>query len=68
MCCHQTTTGIKFILMADPAHTDLQRVINSIYKLYNDFVLKNPFYELDQPIKSEKFDINLDKLIASEKK
>ena len=29
---------------------------NSIYNLYCDFVLKNPFYEVEMPIRCELFD------------
>ena len=51
--------------MAEPNQTEIPKMIQKIYTLYNDYVLKNPFYELDQPIKSEKFDINLEKLLTS---
>ena len=30
-----------------------------LYNLYTDFVLKNPFYELDMPIRCELFDLHL---------
>lgn len=30
-----------------------------IYDLYCDFVLKNPFYEVEMPIRCELFDLNL---------
>ena len=31
----------------------------SVYSLYADYVLKNPFYELDMPIRCELFDLQL---------
>ena len=31
----------------------------SVYSLYADYVLKNPFYELDMPIRCELFDLHL---------
>ena len=31
----------------------------SVYSLYSDYVLKNPFYELDMPIRCELFDQQL---------
>ena len=31
----------------------------SVYGLYCDYVLKNPFHEVDQVIKSELFDLGL---------
>ena len=30
-----------------------------MYELYCDYVLKNPFHEMDQVIKSEQWDTNL---------
>ena len=30
-----------------------------VYSLYADYVLKNPFYELDMPIRCELFDLQL---------
>jgi len=30
-----------------------------IYDLYTDFVLKNPFYEVEMPVRCELFDTNL---------
>lgn len=36
-----------------------------MYQLYADYVLKNPFYELDQVIQCALFDTNLDLLFAA---
>ena len=33
--------------------------VRRLYNLYTDFVLKNPFYELDMPIRCELFDLHL---------
>lgn len=40
-------------------------LLRQIYELYADFVLKNPFYDMDQVIKSEYFDSHLAELIPS---
>ena len=32
---------------------------HSVYPLYADYVLKNPFYEVEMPIRCELFDVNL---------
>ena len=37
----------------------IQTVLCRIYDLYCDFVLKNPFYEVEMPIRCELFDSNL---------
>jgi len=33
--------------------------LTRVYGLYADYVLKNPFYELDMPIRCELFDLQL---------
>lgn len=50
-----TLTGLKFFLTADPDSRNLDAVLREVYVLYSDYVLKNPFYELDQPIQCERF-------------
>mmetsp|Transcript_10232 Transcript_10232/g.20047 ORF Transcript_10232/g.20047 Transcript_10232/m.20047 type:complete len:134 (-) Transcript_10232:206-607(-) len=62
--CFQTLTGIKFFVTADPGAKDLETFLRSVYELYADYVLKNPFYELDQVIKCDLFDIHLDALVS----
>jgi len=57
-----TPTGLKFFLTADPDSKHLDQVLKEVYVLYSDFVLKNPFYELDMPIHCEKFEQKLQKL------
>ena len=57
-----TLTGLKFFLTADPDSKHLDAVLREVYVLYSDYVLKNPFYELDMPIHCERFDEKLAKL------
>jgi len=63
--CFQTPTGTKLYLIADPAHQGLDSTLKTIYELYGDYVLKNPFYELEQPIRCEQFDVQLDRLFSA---
>lgn len=51
----QTRTGIKFVVTAEPATANMDSVLLQIYELYADCVLKDPFYELEMPIRSELF-------------
>jgi hypothetical protein len=55
--------GTKFFVAASKSMTrpQLEFALDTVYKLYADYVLKNPFYELEQPIQCEKFDVMLDK-------
>lgn len=39
------------------------RALCRIYELYSDFVLKNPFYEVEQVIKCELFDEAVEQLL-----
>jgi hypothetical protein len=38
-------------------------LLRRIYELYCDYVLKNPFYEIEQVIKCELFDINVEAML-----
>jgi hypothetical protein len=48
---------------ADPHTPNLRPLLQQVYVLYCDFVLKNPFHQADMPIRSELFDTNLSALI-----
>ena len=62
--CYQTLTGIKFLMTGAPHHNTMDKLLAQVYTLYTDYVLKNPFYELDMPIRAELFELNLLKLLA----
>ena len=64
---YQTPTGLKFYVVAHPDTSNLAGLLQDVYQLFCDYVLKNPFYEPDQPIKAAKFEVNLDKLIKAKK-
>ncbi|CAM9167764.1 unnamed protein product [Choristocarpus tenellus] len=59
----QTLTGVKFVITAEAGTPDLGEVLQGIYELYTDYVLKNPFYELEMPIRCELFTSHLEELI-----
>ncbi|KAI9503370.1 hypothetical protein GGI25_001805 [Coemansia spiralis] len=63
--CFQTPTGIKFIAVTDLLHTKLTDVLNRIYELYSDYALKNPFYNLEMPVRSDMFDTKLLQLVQA---
>ena len=42
---------MKFILIGEHKLSKAEELINEIYKLYSDYVLKNPFYSVDMPIR-----------------
>lgn len=63
--CFQTITGVKFMIVAEPIQAGLELLLKKIYELYADYALKNPFYSLEQPLRCELFDQNLQVLLES---
>jgi len=61
--CFQTRTGVKFVVTAEPGTPDMDFVLKEIYVLYTDCALKDPFYELEMPIRCELFIQAVDNLI-----
>ncbi|KAJ5081119.1 Transport protein particle subunit trs23 [Penicillium angulare] len=59
LTCFQTLTGTKFLLFTDPMTGSVETVMNKIYELYADYVMKNPFYQLEMPVRCEAFDRHL---------
>jgi hypothetical protein len=57
--CFHTLTGIKFICVADSKQQNVDAFLRKCYELYADYALKNPFYLIDQPIRSDLFDSNI---------
>lgn len=62
LSCFQTLTGLKIILLTSPRQPQLEFILKRIYESYADFVMKNPFHTLEMPIRSERFDIALQRL------
>lgn len=58
--CFQTQTGTKFLLFTEPQQPNVDTMMKKIYELYADYVMKNPFYTVEMPIRCEKFDRGLD--------
>lgn len=65
LTCFQTVTGVKFLLFTEPAQPNVDVVMRRVYELYADFVMKNPFYTVEMPIRCQKFDQGLDAYIRS---
>lgn len=53
MQCFNTLTGTKFLLFTEPLQANVDKIISKIYELYVDYVMKNPFYQLEMPIRCE---------------
>lgn len=49
--CLESPTGVKFFVTARPQTPNVPGFLKKTYEMYADYVLKNPFYELDMPIR-----------------
>lgn len=56
LTCQETATGTKFLLFTEPAQQNAAQVLEKVYELFSDYVMKNPFYNLEMPVRSEKFE------------
>jgi len=51
------------VLTAEPGTANLDSALREIYVLYAECALKDPFYELEMPIRCELFTLAVDGLI-----
>ncbi|TQE00670.1 hypothetical protein C1H46_013719 [Malus baccata] len=59
--------GTKFFVVSEPGTQHMEGLLKHIYELYTDYVLKNPFYEMERPIQCELFDINLTQAVQKDR-
>jgi hypothetical protein len=66
LACYQTYSGMKFIVVSHITvqQQTLDRLLHSIYVIYCDYVLKNPFYEYENPIRIPLFDNKIQQLVG----
>lgn len=50
------------------SYAAVEPILRRIYEVYVDFALKNPFYTIDMPIRSEHFDRHLQATLATNRK
>lgn len=64
--CFTALTGTKFVMVVDRHTPDVDDLLATlVYDLYADYVLKNPFYEVEMPIRCELFDVNLAQTVTN---
>jgi hypothetical protein len=63
----QTMTGLKLLLLAHPSFPAkaAQETLAKVYANYSDYVLKDPFYVMDMPIRCSLFDKALRQFIIA---
>ena len=61
-----TLTGLKLVLIVPPSFPDAAaaELLSIIYASYTDYVLKDPFYALDMPIRCSLFDKAVKQILA----
>ncbi|KHN48408.1 trafficking protein particle complex subunit 4-like [Glycine soja] len=64
--CFQSLTGTKFFVVSEPGAQHMESLLKFVYELYTNYVLKNPFYEMEMPIRCELFDINLTQAVQKD--
>lgn len=64
--CYQSKTGTKFFVTCSSEMQGVPKLLGKVFDLYTDYVLKNPFYETEMPIRCELFDVNLERLFAKQ--
>ncbi|TFK76210.1 transport protein particle complex subunit [Pluteus cervinus] len=60
-----TATGTKFVLLASVTETSAELILQKVYEIYADFVMKNPFHTPEMPVRSEGFDQRITTLMGS---
>nr|AFK47344.1 unknown [Medicago truncatula] len=65
--CFQSLTGTKFFAVCEPGTQQIESLLKYVYELYTDYVLKNPFYEIEMPIQCELFDMNLTQSVQKDR-
>lgn len=61
----QTLTGIKFLLFVMPGTKYADQVLQAVYRLYADYAMKDPYYQMDMRIKSDLFRTKLTQAMMS---
>lgn len=67
VCIFQSVSGLKFIIITAPnsgTYDNIEELFRQLYIIYSDYVMKDPFYSLDMPIKSSLFDGKIRELFA----
>ncbi|KAH8917202.1 Sybindin-like protein [Atractiella rhizophila] len=66
MCCLQSATGTKFVLLTTPSHPNPHAVLKKVYEAYAEH-LKDPFYKSEMPIvRAEVFDEKIKALVSGQ--
>ena len=57
--------GTKFVLLTTPVEPTADTVLQKVYEIYADAVMKNPFHTPEMPIRTDNFDIRIAALLGT---
>ncbi|KAF8484341.1 Sybindin-like protein [Gautieria morchelliformis] len=60
-----TATGTKFVLLTSLNDHSADSILQKVYEIYADAVMKNPFQTPEMPIRSEGFDVRINTLLGT---
>ncbi|KAJ7286209.1 transport protein particle complex subunit [Mycena rebaudengoi] len=60
-----TATATKFVLLTSLDEQNADNMLQKVYEVYTDAVMKNPFHTPEMPIRSEGFDARITGLIGT---
>jgi len=63
--CLSTLTNMKFVIFTinEFSVNEMEILLTKIYECYFEYVLKNPFYEIEMPIRVQLFDEQLQLIV-----
>lgn len=60
----QTLSGTKFLLFTDPSMPNTDVLMKGIYERYADYVCKNPFWQMEMPIRIDAWERSLNQWLT----
>jgi len=60
-----TFSGTKFILLTSLVEPTVDSILQKVYEIYAEAVMKNPFHTPEMPIRTEGFDTKITALLGS---
>jgi hypothetical protein len=60
----QTPTGMKLCVVGEVSQFNADELLRRAYEVYSDFVMKNPLYVNDQPIRYDAFEREIDRIFS----
>lgn len=63
--CFQAETGTKMFITTTKGSVDASGTLRRAHRAFCDYALKNPFYEMEMPVRCELFDVQISNIARS---